>query len=206
MIGAEFSAIVPGRSASSTFMRRNGALIEIGYQMSSNHNAEKKYPLLSEILTLQQLPLKATYTVGDVAELFRVSRRAIRTAWPPVNSLRETCRGAPDFCLRILNLSSPQARGRQGVVAFSPTLCATLLQHLWYRSVRCVSAHSQLLPFLVVYPLSLHVLTENVTLLASVLVAARFLRILCESNSLYYFGGRSFILLRWAAAQSRSLH
>lgn len=46
--------------------------------MSSSQNSQTKYPLLSEFLTLQQVSLKATYTVSEVATLFHVSPRAIQ--------------------------------------------------------------------------------------------------------------------------------
>jgi len=36
-----------------------------------------KYPLLEPLLRLQGLPLKASYTVGEAAQLFGVSRRTI---------------------------------------------------------------------------------------------------------------------------------
>jgi len=46
--------------------------------MSNDPAAVKKYPLLTEILTAQQLQIHATYTIGDVARLFGVSSRAIQ--------------------------------------------------------------------------------------------------------------------------------
>lgn len=40
--------------------------------------ATPSYPLLEEMLRLKNLPLLATYTNGDVAKLFEVSKRAIQ--------------------------------------------------------------------------------------------------------------------------------
>jgi hypothetical protein len=51
--------------------------VTIGDLMSSEVIAAKKFPILTEILAIQQLPLRATYTIGDVARLFGVTQRAI---------------------------------------------------------------------------------------------------------------------------------
>lgn len=45
----------------------------------TNPNHETRYPLLQELSALRQTPLKATYTIRDVAALFEVSTRAIQS-------------------------------------------------------------------------------------------------------------------------------
>jgi hypothetical protein len=40
--------------------------------------AATKYPHLQEVLALKSLPLQATYTIRDLAQMFRVSVRAIQ--------------------------------------------------------------------------------------------------------------------------------
>lgn len=46
--------------------------------MSNNTTGLNKYPILSEMLSVKQLPLRAAYSIRDVAQLFGVSPRAIQ--------------------------------------------------------------------------------------------------------------------------------
>lgn len=39
---------------------------------------QQRYPLLAEILTLKELPLKAMYTTSEIARIFGVTPRAIQ--------------------------------------------------------------------------------------------------------------------------------
>lgn len=43
-----------------------------------NSSVSTKYPLLQEILDVKSLPLKATYSIRDLAQIFGVSSRAIQ--------------------------------------------------------------------------------------------------------------------------------
>lgn len=46
--------------------------------MAITDSGTKKYPLLSEILALKNLPLEPMYTIGNIAELFSVSSRSVQ--------------------------------------------------------------------------------------------------------------------------------
>ncbi len=45
---------------------------------STKNNADRKYPLLQEILELKNLPLKAMYSTRDLARVFKVSTRSLQ--------------------------------------------------------------------------------------------------------------------------------
>ena len=46
--------------------------------MTANNSEKTKYPLLSQILTIKNLPLQAMYTPRHLAELFDVSVRSVQ--------------------------------------------------------------------------------------------------------------------------------
>jgi hypothetical protein len=46
--------------------------------MTPSSSSKTKLPLLEAVLNSRDLPMKAIFTLGDVAEIFAVSKRAIQ--------------------------------------------------------------------------------------------------------------------------------
>ena len=44
-----------------------------------SNSSAVKFPLLEELLSIKSLPLQATYTIRDMAQMFNVSVRAIQS-------------------------------------------------------------------------------------------------------------------------------
>lgn len=50
-----------------------------GTAQAMSGSATVKYPLLQELLDIKNLPLQATYSIRDLAQIFNVSARAIQS-------------------------------------------------------------------------------------------------------------------------------